>query len=406
MSYVIKAVLSNPRNPECGQFTIPFPIPVDQYDQTIDMLRAMELGGPVNRNCRVDVIDSHYSVLGALKGTLVNVDQLDYLAKRLDSFCVGEDSQFQAMAHKLEMTDITDFVNLTFCCQQATVITDFSNLEAVGRSHFLNLNGGSARMEDLENLDGEETALLLIEGGGEAVTPYGVVYDNGMKLEQVYNGRQLPAYPYDSTLLVLEVAPKWGPAEGDSPEYLYLPASERQIERTLLRVGITALHDAQVRLDFDELPEKAAEALDLEHLSGDDLPALNKMCRAIASLNEADQEKLNAVVLMMGPGDMMAVQQLAENLDQFDFIPGIRTPEEYGMHMIRESGHFEYDENLEGFYDYRRYGEQHIRQEGGRFNECGYVAYHGTMTLEALMMIDTVGQSQLERGPQMGGLSC
>ena len=406
MSYVIQAVLSNPQRPECGQVTIPFPIPVDQYDQTIEMLQTAGLGFSINRDCAVDGMDSRYSVLNALVGTLVNIDQLDYLAKRLDGFCAGEVSQFQAVAHKLEMTDITDFVNLTFCCQQATVITDFSNLEAVGRSHFLNLNGGSARMEDLENLDGEETALLLIEGGGEAVTPYGVVYDNGMKLEQVYNGRQLPAYPYDSTLLVLEVAPKWGPAEGDSPEYLYLPASERQIERTLLRVGITALHDAQVRLDFDELPEKAAEALDLEHLSGDDLPALNKMCRAIASLNEADQEKLNAVVLMMGPGDMMAVQQLAENLDQFDFIPGIRTPEEYGMHMIRESGHFEYDENLEGFYDYRRYGEQHIRQEGGRFNECGYVAYHGTMTLEALMMIDTVGQSQLERGPQMGGLSC
>ena len=113
MSYVIKAVLSNPQCPECGQVTIPFPIPVDQYDQTIDMLQAMELGRPVNRDCKVDEIDSHYSVLGALKGMLVNVDQMDYLAKRLDSFCVGEDSQFQAMAHKLEMTDITDFINLT-----------------------------------------------------------------------------------------------------------------------------------------------------------------------------------------------------------------------------------------------------------------------------------------------------
>lgn len=33
MSYVIKAVLSNPQRPECGQITIPFPIPNDQYDQ-------------------------------------------------------------------------------------------------------------------------------------------------------------------------------------------------------------------------------------------------------------------------------------------------------------------------------------------------------------------------------------
>ena len=60
--------------------------------------------------------------------------------------------------------------------------------------------------------------------------------------------------------------------------------------------------------------------------------------------------------------EMMAVRQLAENLDLFDFVPGLQTPEEYGRHMIRESGHFDYDENLEGFYDYRRYGEQQLRQ--------------------------------------------
>ena len=101
----------------------------------------------------------------------------------------------------------------------------------------------------------------------------------------------------------------------------------------------------------------------------------------------------------------MAVRQLAENLDQFDFVPGLQTPEEYGRHMIRESGHFDYDENLEGFYDYRRYGEQQIQQEGGQFNECGYVVYHGTMTLEELMMEDPAEKHQREQGLQMGGLT-
>jgi len=404
MSYVIKAVLSNPRRPECGQITIPFPIPADQYDQTIEMLQEMDLGYSVNRECRVDEVDSHYRVLGAINGTLVNVDQLDYLAKRLDSFCVGEDEQFQAMAWKLKLTDIKDLINLTFCSQRATVITDFSHLEAVGRSHFINLNGGGARMEELESLDGIETALLLIDSGGETVTPYGVVYDNGMKLEQVYNGYQFPAYPYDSTLLVLEVTPKRGLAEGKNPEYLYLPASKHQIERTLLRVGITTLHDAQVRLDFDELPEKAAAALDLEDLNSDDFPALNRMCRAIASLNEADTEKLNAVVLMTETSGISSICRLAENLDQFSFVPGIQTPEEYGKYMIRESGHFDYDENLEGFYDYRRYGEQHIQEEGGQFNECGYVMYQGLAPLEELMRDNP--EEPCRQGPQMGGLSC
>ena len=116
-------------------------------------------------------------------------------------------------------------------------------------------------------------------------------------------------------------------------------------------------------------------------------------------------EKLNAVVLFAEAGDMMAVRQLAENLDQFDFVPGLQTPEEYGRHMIRESGHFDYDENLEGFYDYRRYGEQQIQQEGGQFNECGYVVYQGTMPLEELMMEDPAEKHQREQGLQMGGLT-
>ena len=85
------------------------------------------------------------------------MDQLDYLAKRLDSFDKGEASQFQAMAHKMKLIHIKDFINLTFCCQQATVISDFSDLGAVGRSHYMNLHGGCAPSEELARLDGRET---------------------------------------------------------------------------------------------------------------------------------------------------------------------------------------------------------------------------------------------------------
>ena len=71
------------------------------------------------------------------------MDELDYLAKRLDSFSDGEDAQFEAMAFKLNLSSIKDFINLTFCCQQATVITNFSDLERVGKSHALTINGGA-----------------------------------------------------------------------------------------------------------------------------------------------------------------------------------------------------------------------------------------------------------------------
>ena len=282
MSYVIQAVLSNPRRPECDQITIPFPIPVDQYDKTIEMLQAIDLGFSVNRDCTVDEVNSRYRVLGAVRGTLVNIDQLGYLAKRLDGFCAGEVSQFQAMAHKLELSEVKNFINLTYCCQQATVITDFSDLEQIGKDHTMTLNGGAMPIGQYQAVNGKEAALQLIDGGRGIITPYGVVYDNGMKLEPVYNGLQFPSYLYYHSLLVLEITPKRGLVEGRNPEYLYLPASDHQIERTLLRVGITTLH-------------KVVDALELDHLSGSDLPTLNRMCQSIEPLKETDMEKLNAV---------------------------------------------------------------------------------------------------------------
>ena len=79
--------------------------------------------------------------------------------------------QFQSAAVSYNYSNIVDLINLTFSCQEVTVITDFSDLESIGRNHYMTLNGGSARMEELDNLDGTETALLLIESGDGVITP-------------------------------------------------------------------------------------------------------------------------------------------------------------------------------------------------------------------------------------------
>ena len=219
MSYIIQAVLSNAGHPEYGQVTVPFPIPSEEYDRNIELLSALGTGDAVNRDCKVDGLDSSYTVLKRMIGTVVTVDELDYLAKRLDSFSFGEDAQFQAMAVKLGISNITDFINLTFCCQQATVITDFSDLEQIGKNHYLTLNGGSASLEELEKINGRQTALALILNETGCVTPYGVVYDNGMELEPLYNGRQFPEYLYDEHLLVIKVESDGLPDDQQNPEY-------------------------------------------------------------------------------------------------------------------------------------------------------------------------------------------
>ena len=135
---MIQAVLSNPSHPEYGVATIPFPIPRDQYAHCMELLAALEIGDAVKADCKVEEVDSFYTVLKRVEMLTVNVEELNYLAKRLDSFDTGEAAQFQAMAHKLELFELKDLMNL---------------------------HGGSASVDELNALDGKGTARQLIESG-------------------------------------------------------------------------------------------------------------------------------------------------------------------------------------------------------------------------------------------------
>ena len=101
-----KVILSNKAHPEFGQATVPLPIPDSEYDHTIGLLEDMGIGSPTAQDCRVDELISSYPILNRLITQSVNLDELDYLAKRLDSFCQGENEKFQAMACKLGLSDI------------------------------------------------------------------------------------------------------------------------------------------------------------------------------------------------------------------------------------------------------------------------------------------------------------
>ena len=289
---MIQAVLSNPSHPEYGVATIPFPIPRDQYAHCLELLEALEIGDAAKADCKVEKVDNFYTVLKRTEMLTVNVEELNYLAKRLDSFDTGEAAQFQAMAHKLELFELKDLINLTFCCQQATVITDFSDLTAIGRDHYMNLHGGCASVDELNALDGKGIARQLIENGGGTITPYGVVYDNGMKLEQVYDGRFFPCYYYEPNAITVAVTSKAEPEDTEHITWLYLPMEQEEIERALLRGGITDPSEIRLSLEDSQLPNEVDILLDMER---ENLSDLNALAQAADNLSDSDMNKLGAV---------------------------------------------------------------------------------------------------------------
>ena len=393
---MIQAVLGNPSHPEYGVATIPFPIPRDQYAHCVELLEALEIGDAVKADCKVEEVDSFFFVLKRTEMLTVNVEELNYLAKRLDSFDTGEAAQFQAMAHKLELFELKDLINLTFCCQQATVITDFSDLAAIGRDHYMNLHGGSASVDELNKLDVEKTAWQLIENGGGTITPYGVIYDNGMELEQIYDGRFFPCYYYEPNAITVAVTSKAEPEDTEHITWLHLPMEQEEIDRALQRAGITDSADVRLRMEDTQLPDEVDVLLDMEQ---ENLADLNALAQAADALSTDDMKKLGAVVTMAKPQNAEQVKNLAENLDLFDFAPGAHTPEEYGKYMIRQSGHFDYDENLDAFYDYEKYGTERMNEEDGMFTDRGYIAYKGYYSMGEVM--NGSQSSHMEMGGMM-----
>ena len=393
---MMQAVLSNPDHPEYGVATIPFPIPRDQYAHCMELLEALEIGDAVKTDCKVEKIDSFYTVLKRTEMLTVNVEELNYLAKRLESFDTGEAAQFQAMAHKLELFELKDLINLTFCCQQATVITDFSDLAAIGRDHYMNLHGGSASVDELNALDGKKTAWQLIENGSGTITPYGVVYDNGMKLEQVYDGRFFPCYYYEPNAITVAVTSKSEPEDTNHITWLFLPMVQEEIDHALLRGGITDPSEIRLSLEDSWLPHEVLDLLDMDHV---DISELNALVQALDEFSDMSIRKYAAAAVMARPHTTEQAKHLAENLDLFDFAPSASTPEEYGKYMIQQSGHFDYDENLDAFYDYEKYGTERMNEEDGMFTDRGYIAYKGYISMEEVM--NGSQSSHME----MGGLS-
>lgn len=254
---MIQAVLRNAAHPEYGEATIPFPIPEEEYGHCLELLEALEIGNAVNRDCKVQEVQDGPPILKRLEGSRVNLDELDYLAKRLDSFTDQELAQFQSAAVSYDYSNIVDLINLTFSCQEVTVITDFSDLESIGRNHYMTLNGGSARMEELDNLDGTETALLLIESGDGVITPYGVVYDNCMRLSQDYDGRHLPEYYYTRCTVSVMLSADGRP---EQQEMLYFPCAESKISRAVRRLGVDRPEQCTATLKLAEVSDAVSPA--------------------------------------------------------------------------------------------------------------------------------------------------
>ena len=151
------------------------------------------------------------------------------------------------------------------------------------RSGCRTTNGQGVVLARRTQVDGRAAALKLILNKHGTITPYGVVYDNGMELEKFYKeGGPFPDYLDREFVILLEAS--YG--EGQST-LLVLPDSPERLERLLCRTGIR--DSPHFWIVDSTLPGEVISSIPAERLS---INGLNRLCQAVERIAPEDLKTL------------------------------------------------------------------------------------------------------------------
>lgn len=342
-------------------------------EEQIDKL--CEVLGIPNNSQAVITVDSVYMddrANGLLQNQTYNLDKLNYLAKRLDSFDKNELTTFYAVAYNEKNNDIDRLINHTFNAHCYSVVSDFSDLEAVGRKMYLT-EQQAASTTALEQLDGEGYfKKVLADNPNPLVTPYGILYRNKNEYEQVYDGIHFPEYYWEENMGTVTLD------KDGFAEYLYLPYVKTELAKALERLSATDVSECKVTLDSSLFNDAMKNILKgLPKNSQEEIDGINHIAERIAEMGTKEMPYLNNLTGDLQPQTTKDLDAIFDSAYEFEMFDGIYNAKDYGRYMICESGHFEYDENLEEYIDFERYGSQRLQCENGAFTHAGYIVYHG-----------------------------
>lgn len=288
-----------------------------------------------------------------LKGQTVNMDELNFFARRLDGMAEYEKRVVGVYSSETGMREMKQLINLTYSLQGLSLLTDLTDGNRVGLRLYLDRHLAISE-EEKSRIDFNAYAQKVFSEGKCKFLPYGILIEHGFHMEEVYNGRNFPEYidRPDETVAVLYL----GNEAGDK-ECLYLPTDISAMDKVKKRLNIAAFAESivngieNIRLPESILPSPEDMCISLQ---GDirKLTLFNEMCQTVSRFDEAKMNRLAMAAGFVGTGEFTDITYIAKHLDEFEIHPQIHTNKEYGEFLIKEAGMFEIDELLLPYIDY------------------------------------------------------
>ena len=317
--------------------------------------------------------------LRMLNGLTVDADEMNFLAKRMDSFVPMELMKFIAAASVINDMDTCKLINLSFNTERYTLVQDVTDLAQIGKMRYMSIHGGILP-EDQESIDFAEIGRKLLSSGTGIPTEFGLLYENKDEpFETSYNGVNFPAYYYRADFIAgvrLEYSGK--------SEYLYLPEEPVTIEKALKRLGCPDLVECTVIVECygnidDNWQGRMDESFEYEGLYEANHRAF------ILSNRGLDRDKLLKVLEYSEEVSTEAIGKLAKHLGDFIVIDDAENVMEVGEHFVLYDEMYKAAPEVLAFIDTQALGEYLIQERDGKFISGGFVCMEQGCSYEQIM---------------------
>ena len=372
---------------EENQTTIEFPCNEEYLSSKFD-----ELGVKDKLKTSQYVIGTNYAALKWLVTDFADVDELNFLAKCLDSFDKNELNIFEAVCEARAPHSLTEIINVTYNIHNYTLVQDMSSMESIGRTHFKAVHIGWNPCE-MENADLAKIGRELMNSGKGKVTEKGMLFEHeGAKFINEYDGHNFPEYLYDQCRIFAELEKE------DRTEYLYLPTHELAIKKALKRLGATNTDECSIKLEDKETDNLWFERVQ-DITATESIYAANNVLRAVERAEKNNElDKLEAVIDFADRYDSASIIKLEDNIDNFRYFDNVYDKERLGRALIDENDDYYIDEDIEEFFMFEQYAESVM-------DECDWkVCGKCAVLLEGLTLAEILGENNQSEEMTMGGM--
>ena len=310
--------------------------------------------------------------LGCLQDRFVNLDEVNFLGKRMDGFFGDEEYQFYEAMKSEGFDTLPNLINLSFNLDRYPLIRDISDMGKIGREYLLTVKG-CLPADDEDDPKYAEFGRELIQFGKGVFTEHGLLFvDENTPFQKLYDGQVFPPYVYDSDVLCIARADYNGKSE-----YLYLPCEEKAIDKALARLG-AAPENAKITLeDFSVNNPKWFERF--KQIAADEgVYELNGLANAINSA-DTDLKKLWLVAEYAEVEEAGQLARLAENIGCLKIIEDVNDYEDVGRYIVVNNDCYALHPELEDYFDFNGFGEHIAEEYGGKFVGGNFI-YNDTDT--------------------------